>query len=167
MTRLHSLPLLGAVVVAVAALTGCGGGNGSSSGGSSSAASASSSTGSVIKTITVSESEYKLSPGSVTLSKPGTYEFKAVNKGSITHALEIEGSGVEEKSGDVGPGQSKTFKVTFKGTGSYEMYCPIDGHRGQGMDGKITIGSAAAGSGGTTTTETSTNKSGGGGGYGY
>ena len=62
-----------------------------------------------------------------------------------------------------------TVKVTFKGAGSYEMYCPIDGHRSQGMDGKITLGSSGAGSGGTTTSQTndtSTTKSGGGG-YGY
>ena len=46
------------------------------------------------KTITISETEYKLTPSTVTLSKAGAYEFKAVNNGSVAHALEIaEGVG--------------------------------------------------------------------------
>ena len=175
---LHRVSLLGAVVVVVATLSGCGGGNGGAAGGGSSTSGTSASTGGSSKTITISESEYKLTPSAVTVAKPGTYEFKAVNNGSVTHALEIEGNGVEEETAHVAPGKSATVKVTFKGAGSYEMYCPIDGHRDQGMEGKITIGSAAAGPGGTTTTgdtmhgdtnetetgDTSTTKSGG---YGY
>ena len=145
------LSLLGAVVVVVGISACGGGGNGneqSSSGG-----------GAVIKTVTIDESEFKLAPSSVTLSKPGTYEFKAVNKGTVSHALEIEGNGVEEKSSEIGPGSSTTIKVTFKGTGDYEMYCPVDGHKNQGMKGSVTVGSSSGG--GQTTTQTET----GGGGY--
>jgi uncharacterized cupredoxin-like copper-binding protein len=153
MVGLKRLSLVGAVVVVVAALTGCGGGNGGSANDENSGASGTSSAGgSVKKRITISESEFKLSPSNVTLDEPGTYEFKAVNKGSVTHALEIEGNGVEQETADIGPGKSATVKVTFKGAGSYEIYCPVDGHKDQGMEGKITIGSAAAGPGGTTTT---------------
>jgi uncharacterized cupredoxin-like copper-binding protein len=183
MAKVHRLPLVGAVVVVVAGLTGCGGGSGNSSNAAASRASgttssSSSSGGSAVKTITVSETEYKLSPSTVSIAKPGTYEFKAVNNGSVAHALEIEGTGVEEETSHISPGDSATVKVTFKGAGSYEMYCPVDGHKDQGMEGKITIGSAAAGQGGTTTNgdtmhgdtnetetgDTSTTKSGG---YGY
>lgn len=155
MVRFHRLPVLGAVVVVVAVLTGCGGGNGGSAneGGGTETEPA---TGSPIKTITISETEYKLTPSTVTLAKPGTYEFRVVNKGSVMHALEVEGSGIEEESEDIAAGKSTTFEVTFKGAGSYEMYCPIDGHKGQGMEGTITIGSAAGGAGGTTTSETET-----------
>jgi uncharacterized cupredoxin-like copper-binding protein len=158
----HRLPVLGAVVVVVAVLTGCGGGNGSSGGGeqtttSTRASGGTSSGGSPTKTVTISETEFKLSPSSVTLKAPGTYTFRAVNKGSVTHALEIEGSGVEQETEDIAPGESATVKVTFKGAGSFEMYCPVDGHKDQGMEGKITIGSAGAGAGGTTT-DTDTNE---------
>jgi uncharacterized cupredoxin-like copper-binding protein len=160
MVKSHQLPLLGAVVVVVAVVAGCGGGNGGSA--SEAGSETSSSGGSVIKTITISETEYKLTPSDVKLDKSGTYEFRVVNKGSITHALEVEGSGLEEESEDVDAGKSTTFKVTFKGDSSYEMYCPIDGHRDQGMEGEITIGSAGAGGGGTTTDDSMDS---GGGGY--
>jgi hypothetical protein len=43
----------------------------------------------------------KLSPSTVTLSKPGPYAFKAENKGSAEHSLEIDGKGVRSK-GSIG-----------------------------------------------------------------
>jgi hypothetical protein len=45
--------------------------------------------------------------------------------------------------------------VSFTKNGSYELYCPIDGHKAQGMKGTLTVGSAG-GTGGTTTEETTT-----------
>ena len=117
--------------------------------------------GPVLQTIQISEKEYSLDPGTVTVSKTGTYELRVTNNGTIAHALEVEGNGVEEKIGDIQPGAGATLRVTLTKDGSYEMYCPIDGHRSQGMQGMVTVGS---GSGGTTTNEGGTTTSGG---YGY
>ena len=117
--------------------------------------------GPVLQTIQISEKEYSLDPGTVTVSKTGTYELRVTNNGTIAHALEVEGNGVEEKIGDIQPRASATLRVTLPKDGSYEMYCPIDGHRSQGMQGMVTVGS---GSGGTTTNEGGTTTSGG---YGY
>ena len=130
-------------------LAGCGG---SSSGSSMQG-------GAVVKTIQISEKEFSLTPSTVTVSKPGTYAFQVSNKGTITHAFEVEGNGVEEKSGDIQAGSSGTLKVTFSKDGSYEIYCPIDGHKAQGMKGTLSVGSTA-GTGGATTTpaETTTTK---------
>jgi uncharacterized cupredoxin-like copper-binding protein len=75
------------------------------------------------------------------------------NNGTIAHALEIEGNGVEETTGDIQPGAGATLRVTLAKDGSYDLYCPIDGHRGQGMRGAVTVGS---GSGGTNTGQTTT-----------
>ncbi len=127
-------------------LAACGGGGG---GGSS-----------VIQSIQISEKEYSLNPSTITLPKPGTYEFDVTNDGQITHALDIEesGDGEEAESGDIDPGSHKTLRFTFSADGSYEMYCPIDGHKDQGMEGSIRVGGAAGG--GTTTNpegETTTN----------
>jgi uncharacterized cupredoxin-like copper-binding protein len=126
-------------------LAGCGG---SSSGSSMQG-------GSVVKTIQISEREFSLTPSTVALSKPGTYAFHISNEGTITHAFEGEGNGVEEKTGDIQAGSSATLEVTFSKDGSYEIYCPIDGHKAQGMKGTLTVGSAA-GTGGTTTTPAET-----------
>jgi uncharacterized cupredoxin-like copper-binding protein len=119
-------------------------------GGSSSS---SSEQGPVTRTIQVSEKEFSLDPSRITVSETGTYAFKAVNDGTTTHALEIEGNGVEEKTTAIEPGSTKTLRVTFSKDGSYEIYCPIDGHKQQGMKGSVVVGSAA-GSGGNTTTGT-------------
>jgi PQQ system protein len=132
-------------------LAACGG----SGGGEGSAAE-----GAVMQTIRISEKEYSLNPSTVTLPKPGTYEFDVTNDGSITHAFNVEesGGGDEAEAGDIDPGSHKTVKFTFSAGGSYEMYCPIDGHKAQGMAGTIMVGGAAGG--GTTTSpedETTTN----------
>ena len=135
------------VLVPVLLLAGCGGGGGSTT----------SESGAVIKTVPIAEKEFSLTPGNVNLTTAGTYEFKVTNDGQITHAFNIEGKGLEEQeTGDIDPGQSKTLRVTLS-QGSFEMYCPIDGHKQQGMKGTITVGSPAAGkSGGQTTPETET-----------
>jgi plastocyanin len=135
------------VLPAVVLLAGCGG--------SSKSSSSSEPSGNVMQTVQISEKEYSLTPGTVTVSKPGTYAFHVTNKGTITHALEVEGNGVEEESGDIQAGSSATLKVTFTKNGSYEMYCPIDGHKAQGMKGTLTVGSTG-GTGDTTSTENET-----------
>jgi plastocyanin len=166
--ELHRLSLLGTVVVValvVAVVSGCGGGSGDRVESSTNSSANSSATRPVAQTVRISETEYRLTPSSLALPKTGTYELKLVNKGTTTHALEVEGKGVEQKSSEIGPGASTTLDVTFKRAGTYEMYCPIDGHRSQGMEGKITVGSTASGGGGTTmqtdTTPTTTSR------YGY
>jgi hypothetical protein len=58
--------------------------------------------GGVIKTVTIKEVDFELSPSSVTLSKPGTYSFKAKNDGATQHSLEIEGKGLKSAGGQVG-----------------------------------------------------------------
>jgi uncharacterized cupredoxin-like copper-binding protein len=114
--------------------------------------------GPVQQTIQISEKEYSLDPGSVTVSKTGTYEFRVTNNGTIAHAIEIEGNGVEEKTGDIQPGAAATLQVMLGKDGPYGLYCPIDGHRGQGMQGTVTVGSGS-GSGGTTTNDAGTTTS--------
>jgi uncharacterized cupredoxin-like copper-binding protein len=158
-----------ALVLAAVVLASCGGGvsssggrgGGSSSGGagkygsSSSAAttttkgaSSKGASGGTLKTIAIKETEFKLSPSTVTLSKPGTYAFKAENKGSTQHSLEIDGEGVKSKGGEVGkaklepyldPGQSGVLTLTFQKPGTYEMYCPVIGHRLAGMKGSVVV----------------------------
>ena len=128
-------------------LSACGGSSNSSTGGEGSA-----SGGAVVQTIQISEHEYSLNPSAVTLPKPGTYAFEVTNDGKITHAFTVEaaGGGGEVEAGDISPGSSKTVKFTFSAGKHYEMYCPVDGHKAQGMAGTISVGGTAGG--GMTTT---------------
>jgi len=82
------------------------------------------------------------------------------NTGKVAHSLEVEGNGVEKRiPGTIAPGSSKTLKITLK-PGKYEWYCPVDGHKGLGMKGQITVAGGSGGSGSPGGTGT-----GGGGGY--
>jgi uncharacterized cupredoxin-like copper-binding protein len=139
----------------------------SACGGSSNKSGASSSgSGPPLQTISLSEKEFSITPKSISVSKAGTYTFDVKNDGQITHALEVEGNGVEQKAGDIEPGKSATLTVDLSKTGSYEVYCPIDGHRQNGMEASLAVGGAAGGgttTGETTTGGTTTTK----GGYGY
>jgi uncharacterized cupredoxin-like copper-binding protein len=152
-----------ALLVLLAALAaGCGG----KSGGSKTVAASGGSGSGGGQTIQVKEMEYKLTPSSFTVSKPGTVTFDVTNAGTMGHALEVEGNGVEEKTSTISAGSSAKLTVDLSKNGTYEVYCPIDGHRAMGMQAKLVVGSASAGGGATTTTtETKTKSSGGG--YGY
>jgi uncharacterized cupredoxin-like copper-binding protein len=125
--------LTGGLVLAAAA---CGGSSGGSAGSASSPAATGGGTGTMV---TVSETEYKLEL-STTHFTPGTYTFVADDKGHTTHALEIEGPGIEDKkTGNLAPGSHQSLTVTLQ-KGTYELYCPVDGHKQLGMDTHITVG---------------------------
>ena len=148
------LALIGLVVVALA---GCGGGKG---GTTQQAASG----GGAGKTVQIKETEFKLAPAMVTIAGPGTVTFEATNAGTIDHALELEGNGVEQKTGTISPGSKAKLTVDLSKAGTYALYCPIDGHRGMGMQATVVVGGSSAGGGGTTTGGSTTTS---GGGYGY
>ena len=159
-----TLAVVALTLVLALVLTSCGGGaDGGSSASSKAASSAKATTGGYsgqattkknaassgpIKTVVIKESEFKLSPSTVTLSKPGTYAFKAENEGSYQHSLEIEGKGLKSEGGEAGeakleqalnPGESGVLTVSFEKPGTYEMYCPVDGHEQEGMKGEVVV----------------------------
>jgi plastocyanin len=138
-----------AVVLIMVGVVGCGAGGGSAGGGGGAedAQAPSGAKESVLKTIRVKEVEFALKPAEITLEKPGTYLFKAVNSGGTVHALEVEGQGIEEETEEIQPGQSAELKVKLK-TGTYELYCPVDGHKEEGMEGKVIVKEGSGGSGG-------------------
>jgi len=102
---------------------------------------------SVVKTIQVKEKEFTLKPSEINLDKPGTYVFKSVNSGNTAHALEIEGQGIEEETKEIQPAQSAELKVKLE-AGTYELYCPVDGHKEEGMEGKVIVKEGSGGSDG-------------------
>ena len=87
--------------------------------------------------VTASEREYKITLSQTTFH-PGSYVFKAVNTGTTTHAFVISGPGVNASTNDIDPGGSDTVKVTLQ-AGTYEIHCPVDGHKSLGMDVHITV----------------------------
>ncbi len=139
--------LMGVVLILVG-VVGCGAsGGGDGGGGAEDAQAPSGAKESVVKTIRVKETEFRLKPAEITLEKPGTYVFKAVNSGGTVHALEVEGQGIEEETEVIQPAQSAELKVKPE-AGTYELYCPVDGHKEEGMEGKVIVKEGSGGSGG-------------------
>ena len=90
------------------------------------------------ETVKIGETEFKLDPSDVNV-KAGTVTFDVSNDGSTTHSLEVEGNGIEEElPSDLAPGDTGELTVDLE-PGTYTMYCPIDDHRGQGMEGTIKV----------------------------
>jgi uncharacterized cupredoxin-like copper-binding protein len=116
--------------------------------------------------VSISETEFKLDPSSAQVDQAGTVTFRVMNEGTIDHALEVDGQGVEEETETIKPGESAELTVDLSKDGSYEIYCPIDGHRDSGMEGTLTVG-AAMGGGSTGTTEDDGSTTSGDDGYGY
>src|SRR5215472_11599269 len=133
--------LMVALTIGAVAAAACGGGSGSGSGSGSSSNSGSSTATSAPsgQTVTFTETEFKIATDSTNL-KAGSYTFNVVNKGSFQHDLHIatpDGSEIGATS-VIQPGASATLQVTLK-AGTYTIWCAVDGHRAQGMQGTLTV----------------------------
>jgi uncharacterized cupredoxin-like copper-binding protein len=94
---------------------------------------------SAARTVAVSETEFKITVPSTTLT-PGKYTFVVKNAGGLAHDLVFEGPNVSGREGTplIQPGG--TGKVTVSlAKGDYALYCSVDGHRAAGMVVKITV----------------------------
>jgi uncharacterized cupredoxin-like copper-binding protein len=93
-------------------------------------------TGLITATIEVKLSEYKIEmPKAV---PAGGTTFKVSNTGKEMHNFEIEGNGIEKRVGKLNPGETKTLLVELK-PGTYEVYCPVPGHKSHGMSLDLTV----------------------------
>jgi plastocyanin len=95
-------------------------------------------------TTTVVMTEFAFDPATLTVPA-GRDTFVLDNTGQFPHTMRIEGNGV---SVDVAPpidgGETATASVTLA-PGTYNVWCPVDGHRERGMVGTLTVAGAAAG----------------------
>jgi uncharacterized cupredoxin-like copper-binding protein len=131
------------LAAAALAIAGCGDDNDSNSsdGGGAQVTSSEGAAGNV----KLSETEYKITPSDPSVDKAGTVTFAVSNEGQTTHALEVEGPGEEQKTDDIAPGDSTTLQVDLSKPGTYEFYCPIDGHKDKGMSGEIKVAGGGSG----------------------
>jgi len=92
-------------------------------------------------TVKVSLSEWKvqLSPATVL---PGPAILEVRNAGTIPHAFELEGRGIEKSTPQIQPGATTTLKLDLS-AGSYEAYCPVGkgSHKMLGMMNHLTVAS--------------------------
>jgi len=145
--------LLALLAVLALVLAACGDDNddGGSAGTGTEEESTATPEGPAAATVKLTETEFKIDPAQLQVTKSGVIQFDVQNEGGVTHALEVEGKGVEEETEDIPAGQSATLKVQLD-PGSYELYCPIDGHEDKGMTADVNVG-LARGSGGESEEE--------------
>jgi plastocyanin len=71
-------------------------------------------------------------------AKSGTVTITMDNPSDVPHAIAVEGNGVDKDGPTVTKGGKSQITVNLK-PGSYEFYCPVDSHKQQGMEGKLTV----------------------------
>ena len=112
------------------------------------------------KQLVIHETDFKLDPSQANGGDEGLVTIKIVNDGQVAHALAVDGpNGLIELDGRLDPGTSATLEADLDKPGTYTMYCPLDGHRGKGMVGTITVGGSTPARGAeptNTTTSTAT-----------
>jgi uncharacterized cupredoxin-like copper-binding protein len=143
---MRRLATVASFVVAALVVVGCGS---SSSGTSNNAAAIQSSAGGG-DGLTLSESEFKISPASATVAKSGTVTITVKNTGAITHALSVQTPSGTVSTSHIAPGATATLRVNATKPGKYVFFCPIPGHRQAGMQGVLVVGSATTSAGAST-----------------
>lgn len=73
-------------------------------------------------------------------AEPGRVTIRLRNPSSSgkLHAVEIEGRGVEKESAVAAPGERVSVTARLR-RGTYEFYCPVDGHKAAGMKGTLVV----------------------------
>ena len=91
------------------------------------------------RAVTAKLSEWKVELSEVTIAA-GSVSFTITNAGSIPHAFEVEGQGIERETELIQPGSVTTLTLTLK-AGTYEVYCPVgeDSHKKLGMETHLKV----------------------------
>lgn len=88
--------------------------------------------------LAVELSEWTLGPGQISVPLGEQVHIRLFNNGSVGHGFTIEGLGVNYDSPISAGGQQNVY-FTADTAGSFPMFCPIPGHRGQGMEGVFIV----------------------------
>ena len=139
--------LLSALAVTVAAATGCGSSNNDKTSSTSTTTPAATNTSTTKTTAAGGGSNLKLAADpsgalkfdkSSLSAKAGTVTIKMDNPSPVAHGVGIKGNSVKSVGNTVEKGGVSTVSVNLK-PGTYEFYCPVDGHEQAGMKGTLTV----------------------------
>ncbi len=91
------------------------------------------SSGAAAQDVTVTLSEWKLRLSADTV-KAGTITFEVTNRGTVGHAFQVVGEGVDKGTRQIGAREVATLTVTLK-PGTYDVFCPLaeGSHKSAGM----------------------------------
>jgi uncharacterized cupredoxin-like copper-binding protein len=145
--RITSLVAVAALALSFIAIAGCGGGDNNDNGTTAGTTATTSTTettttpsgggGSNLKISADPSGSLKFTKSSLN-AKSGKVTITMDNPSPVQHAVAIEGNGVDVSGNTVGKGGVSTVTANLK-PGKYEFYCPVDGHKDAGMEGKLTV----------------------------
>jgi hypothetical protein len=93
-------------------------------------------------TLSVTLSELKITPATLT-APAGPVTITVTNSGSMAHNLSIPSLGA--KTADLAAGATATLKLGDLAAGTYEVRCEIPGHADGGMKATLTVSGAGGG----------------------
>lgn len=92
--------------------------------------------------VTVSLSEFAISPNAITVPLGGSLQVS--NTGSVEHNVTITDTAL--KTGSIPAGGSEALDLSSLKPGQYEVFCSVPGHKDSGMVATLTITDGSAGS---------------------
>lgn len=96
--------------------------------------------------VSITLTEFQITPSEVTVQAGTPVRFTVQNAGTVEHnfVVELEDEGIEQQlfAMNLKPGETRTADYTFPEAGSWEMYCPVDGHKDHGMMGDLEVTSS-------------------------
>jgi uncharacterized cupredoxin-like copper-binding protein len=146
-SRLKALLVLTVFALLLTAVAGCGGGNDNNNASTTNTSTTSttqtsttpSSAGGATKLTVSADPSGALKFNKSTLNaKSGNVTITMDNPSPVAHAVGIKGNGVTQDGNTVTKGGVSTVTAKLK-PGTYEFYCPVDGHEQAGMKGTLTV----------------------------
>jgi uncharacterized cupredoxin-like copper-binding protein len=96
----------------------------------------------------VTLTEFTITPATLSVRAGETVRFTLDNVGQFPHDLHIEGQGIAVEAvpgdGNIPPGESVSWEITFQRAGSYQVWCPVGQHRSRGMEGTLAVAGISA-----------------------
>ena len=89
-----------------------------------------------VKEFTVTGSNYKFSPATLSVKKGDTVKITFTNSGGF-HDFVIDEFNVKTKT--IPDGQSETVQFVANKAGTFNYYCSVGNHRQMGMQGTLTV----------------------------
>ncbi len=116
--------VVAALLVAAMVLTACGGSSAGSGGGGGT------------QNVTVTATEFKFDPATITVKTGDKVTLTLVNKGTVDHTYVQPDLNINLKAA---AGQSASTTFTATKAGSYPVVCDVPGHKEAGMTGTIVV----------------------------
>ncbi len=97
------------------------------------------SSGAAAQDVKVTLTEWKLRLSADTV-KAGSITFEVTNRGTVAHAFQVVGAGVDKETRQIGAREVATLTVTLQ-PGTYEVFCPLaeGSHKTAGMSKTLVV----------------------------